>query len=184
MNIFVLDKNPEIAAKYHCDKHVLKMILESGQMLSTAHWMAWLDRLGKSLKDFRIMRDAQDYLYKNVPEHKQPPWKMTHVNHPCSIWSRDTFENYMWHSDLGLYLCREYTFRYKKIHKGFKVHMWLQANTPPGIKKTGLTPFKICMKDEYKISNDPFECYREYYIKDKVRFAKWKNNNQPEWWIY
>ena len=37
MNIFVLDKDPHIAAQMHCDRHVPKMIVESAQMLSTAH---------------------------------------------------------------------------------------------------------------------------------------------------
>ena len=39
MNIFVLDRNPVIAAQMQCDKHIVKMIVESGQMLSTVHRM-------------------------------------------------------------------------------------------------------------------------------------------------
>ena len=182
MNIFILDTSPDIAAQYHCDKHVCKMILESGQMLCTAHWLGWLSKLGKSRKDFRLVRDMQNFLYESVPIHSQPPWKITHANHPCSIWTRESLQNYNWHSDLGLYLCREYSFRYNKIHKAFKTHYWLQQNKPPGIRDIGQTSFEICMKEEYKISNDPVECYREYYLKDKVRFAKWKNGNIPLWW--
>ena len=182
MNIFILDESPEMAAQYHCDKHVCKMILESGQMLCTAHWMAWLDILKKSRRDFKLVRDMQNFLFENVPIQSQPPWKLTHVNHPCSVWTRNTMENYMWHSDLGLYLCREYTFRYTKVHKAFKTHMWLQQNTPPDIISKSLEPFEICMKEEYKISKSPVECYREYYLKDKVRFAKWKKGNIPNWW--
>lgn len=182
MNIFVLDSTPLKAAEYHCDKHVLKMIIESGQMLCTAHWLGWLDKLGQNMSDFKKVKDAQEFLYRNVPKRYQPRWKMTHANHPCSVWTRESIENYMWHADLGLYLCREYSIRYEKIHKGFEVHMWLQENMPPGIKDKGLTPFKICMKEEYKISQNPVECYREYYSKDKVRFAKWKKDNIPHWW--
>ena len=67
MNIFILDEDPKRAAEYHCDKHVCKMILESGQMLCTAHWIRWLNHLGKSRKDFRLVRDMQNYLYANIP---------------------------------------------------------------------------------------------------------------------
>ena len=96
MNIFILDENPDKAAKYHCDKHVCKMILESGQMLCTAHWLGWLDKLGKTRGDFRLVRDMQNYLHENVPRKNQPPWKITHANHPCSIWTRETTGNYKW----------------------------------------------------------------------------------------
>ena len=182
MNIFILDEKPDKAAAYHCDKHVCKMILEAGQMLCTAHWVFWLSKFEKARKDFRLVRDMQSYLYENVPLEKQPPWKLTHANHPCSIWTRESIGNYKWHSDLGLYLCREFTFRYGKVHKSFKTHYWLQQNKPPKISEKGMTPFEICMREDYKISSNPVECYREYYLKDKVRFAKWKKGNVPSWW--
>jgi hypothetical protein len=181
MNIFILDKDPVKSAKYHCDKHVCKMILESGQMLCTAHWMLWLEKLGKNRSDFKLVRDMQNYLYENVPKEDQPPWKLTHVNHPCSIWTRECYENYIWHLSLMKYLLIEFSDRYEKNHKSWAVHAWLDKKIPPGIN-TGRTPFKICMKEEYKISENPVECYREYYLKDKVRFAKWKKGNIPEWW--
>jgi hypothetical protein len=182
MNIFILDKNPNIAASYHCDKHVVKMILESGQMLCTAHWVLWLNHFGKTLKDFRIQKDAKEYLRDHIPKKQQPPWSMTHVNHPCSIWTRENLSNYKWHLNLMNSLLGEYTMRYDKIHKAEAVFTWLSQNLPPGIPELAQTPFPICMKDEYKISADPVECYREYYIKDKVRFARWKMNNEPAWW--
>ena len=183
MNIFVLDRDPEKAAEYHCDKHVCKMIIEAGQMLCTAHWMSWLWFLGKERSDFRLMRDVKLYLSENVPKNKQPPWSMTHVNHPCSIWTRLTQENYQWHLMLMNFLLAEYTTRYKKIHKAEKVFTWLSQNLPLSFPHQGLSPFAICMKDEYKISSDPVACYKEYYIKDKVRFAKWKTS-VPGWWPY
>lgn len=61
MNIFYLDKDPKLCAQYHCDKHVVKMILESAQLLCTA---------------------VNEAAGKEVA-----PYKSTHVNHPCSIWS-------------------------------------------------------------------------------------------------
>ena len=182
VNIFILDENPIKAAEYHCDKHVVKMILEAGQMLCTAHWFVWLKSFEKSRSDFRLMRDVKAFLYNHVPKDKQPPWSMTHVNHPCSVWTRETLENYNWHLRLMRALLNEYTTRYKKIHKAEAVYTWLKINRPPGLKHGSLTPFSICMKEEYKISEDPVVCYREYYIKDKVRFAKWKTS-EPSWWV-
>ena len=181
MNIFILDQDPSLAASYLCDKHVCKMILEAGQMLCTAHWIKWLELLGKSRSDFRLVRDMQNYLYANIPDEKQPPWKLTHMNHPCSVWTRESYENYAWHLDLMRNLLIEFSNRYEKSHKSWDVLSWLEVNTPPNIA-SGKTPFPVCMKEEYKVSSDPVECYREYYLKDKVRFAKWKKGNIPQWW--
>ena len=181
MNIFILDEDPQKAAEYHCDKHVCKMILEAGQMLCTAHWMSWLDHFNKQRKDFRLMRDAKAYLREYVPKEKQPPWSITHVNHPCSVWTRETEDNYMWHHKLMGFLLDEYTLRYHRTHKSEAVWSWLMLNRPLTFSNQGLQAFPICMKEDYKISHDPVDCYREYYIKDKVRFAKWKTQ-PPPWW--
>ena len=74
MNIFYLDEDPVLAAQMHCDKHVVKMILESAQLLSTAHLL--ID--GDELADERGL------------------YKATHKNHPSSKWVRDSSENYEW----------------------------------------------------------------------------------------
>ena len=182
MNIFILDEDPEVAASYHCDKHVCKMILESGQMLCSAHWIGWLEYLKKDLSEFKRQKDAKAFLIQEVPTVFQPPWSLTHANHPCSVWTRDSLENYIWHSNLGIALCKEYEKRYDRIHKSMRVHKWLKNNHPPIIESKGLRPFAICMKEQYRISDNPVDCYREYYLKDKVRFAKWKKGNIPEWW--
>jgi len=183
MNIFVLDRDPKTAARYHCDKHICKMILEAGQMLSTAHWVSWMEELGITRSDFKLVRDLKSYLSQNVPSDKKPPWSLTHINHPCSIWTRETISNYCWHARLMRSLLDEYSKRYdNKIHKSESVWKWLDKNIPPNIKNEPLTDHPICMPEEYKISKSPVECYREYYLKDKVRFAKWKNGNIPNWW--
>lgn len=101
MNIFVLDENPQVAAKMHNDKHVVKMILESAQLLCGVHHMT--DPLTT----------------------EQVPYKLSHKNHPCSIWARQCVENYIWLCDLGLSLCEEYTYRYGKRHKSQDVIEWL-----------------------------------------------------------
>lgn len=182
MNIFILDKNPRIAAEYHCDKHVVKMILESAQMLSTAHWVLLLNSKGKSITDFKKMRDMKDYLYQSTELKQQPPYKLTHPRHPCTIWTHQTKQNYNWHVELFEALCQEYTKRYNKTHKSQQYLDWFKNNLPPGIKDDVLQDFAICMKEDYKISKDPVICYKFYYIMDKSRFAKWRIGNIPVWY--
>jgi len=183
VNIFVLDKDPRRAAEYHCDKHAVKMILESAQMLCTAHWLGWA-RLLKAPPMKK--KDLQQWLYNNVPKDLQPPWKMTHVNHPCTQWTQYVWGNYFWHSRLGLALCDVYTERYGKVHKSHEVHRWLNRHIPPTFETTvetpvGMTPFAVCMPDECKIPDDPIASYRNYYIQKKARFAKWKYSTKPTW---
>ena len=100
MNIFVLDKNPHVAAMYACDKHVVKMILESAQMLCSVH-----------------------------PEGTAT-YKRGFYNHPCTKWVRASSENYDWLIEHARALCTEYTRRYGKVHKSEKVIDWCDANRP------------------------------------------------------
>lgn len=151
-------------------------------MLCTAHWVSWMEELGVSRSDFKLVRDLKKFLNENVPADKQPPWSLTHVNHPCSVWTRETVSNYFWHARLMKSLLEEYTHRYEKKHKSEAVWKWLNKNLPPKIFDAPLTDHPICMPEDYKISENPVECYREYYLKDKVRFAKWKKGNIPKWW--
>ena len=186
MNIFVLDKDPRRAAEAHCDKHICKMILESGQMLSTAHWFGW-QRMLKAPSGLK-QRDLMVWLRDNVREDLQPLWKMTHVGHPCTKWTQHVWGNYMWHSRLGLALCEEYTRRYGREHKSHEYHRWLNRHIPPTFESTvedpvGMTPFAVCMPDECKIPGDPVESYRNYYNLKKVRFARWRYTEKPTWFI-
>ena len=181
MNIFVLDRDPIVAGSYHCDKHVLKMIIETGQMLSTAHWILWLDKLEKTRKDFRLVRDMKEYLKDHVPKDCQPEWNLTHQNHPCSVWVRSSVANYFWALRLMRSLLDQYTKRYKKIHKSECNYKWLSKNIPPNIPNISLTDHPICMPDDCKISKNPIECYQEYYRIHKRYMAKWKTL-EPPWW--
>lgn len=144
MNIFYLDEDPKICAQYHCDKHIIKMIIETAQLLCNAH-----------------------HFFGN-----EAPYKKTHFNHPCSKWVRDNINNYRWLVELGLFLCEEYTKRYNKIHKTQKILEWLKENEPD-IKDEEFYPPPQTMPEEYK-KDDTINAYRTYYIKDKSRFAKWK----------
>lgn len=151
MNIFYLNENIELNAQQHCDRHVLKMVIEQNQLLSAAHWMSG----------------------------SEAPYKLTHKNHPCSIWTRASLSNYIWLCKSTLALCREYTFRYGKIHKCEEVAKW-HLNNLPSIKNIGLTERPLCMPDEFKLSSD-MESYRQYYRVGKAHIHAWKNREIPEW---
>ena len=154
MNIFVLDNDVSKAAAYHCDKHVVKMCLEYAQLLSTT---------------------ANHFL------NEQVGYKTTHINHPCSVWARQSSANVRWLAALLIKLGDQYTMRYLKVHKSVDVGVnaaWLAVKHMPDI---GLTPFAQAMPDEYK-NKDPVVAYRNYYIGAKKEFATWKNE-QPDWWI-
>lgn len=153
MNIFVLDTNPSKCAQYHCDKHVVKMILETAQLLCGVHWVL----------------------------NSSAPYKLSHRNHPCSIWTRECIENYVWLCDLGINLCKEYTYRYNKTHKSQQIIEWCITNLPRLRENGDLTPFALAMPDEYKV-NCPIESYKNYYRGAKTSFASWKKRNTPEWY--
>lgn len=145
MNIFVLDRNPIIAAQLHLDKHVVKMPLETAQMLSSING---------------------------------GPYKITHKNHPCTVWARQTKGNYNWLVQLGFALCNEYSFRYSKRHKCRDVIDRLQC-APDFIPDGDRTPFAQAMPDECK-REDAVEAYQEYYRVHKARIAKWTRRETPD----
>ena len=186
MNIFVLNENPILAARDQCDRHVVKMIIESGSMLCAAHWLGWQRMLKPDMSSFS-RKEYRTWLHDQVDPRLRPPWKMTHAAHPCTQWAQRSWGNYMWLSLHGMELCREYTRRYGRVHKSEEIHRWLNRVIPPTFEGTtdtpnGITPFAVAMPDVYKVPGDPVSSYRAYYLGDKSRFAKWKTGNQPSWW--
>lgn len=155
MNRFVLHVEPEQAARFHCDKHVVKMILEEGQMLSTVH---------------RLSGSTDDNLYR-----------ATHKHHPCTVWAGQSSENYRWGYRLLVALCDEYTFRYGKQHATSRL-LPLLATEPANLPQIGLTPFPQAMPDPYK-GSDPIEAYRRFYRAEKARFARWSKRETPAWFL-
>ena len=164
MNIFVTDPDPVISAQTLCDKHVVKMVLESAQMLSTA----W-----------------REYSSEYADEHEL--YKTAHLNHPCSIWVRLARENYRWLYKHFVALCEEYTHRYEKSHASARLKgplMWASFN-PRSVLAKIEEPygFVLAMPDEYK-SDDVFDSYQKYLINEKQHFAKWEKDpsRKPTWW--
>ena len=150
MNIFFLDWDVKKCAEYHCDKHVVKMILETAQLLCGVHWV-----LGK-----------------------EAPYKLSHKNHPCSIWARSSIENYLWLCELGLELCQEYYSRYNKIHKSKQIIEWCVINKPQ-LPDIPFTEPPQAMPDHCKIDNNSILSYRNYYMMEKRSFSTWKNREIP-----
>lgn len=176
MNRFILDTDPQIAAKYHCDKHVVKMIVEECQMLSSAHRILdGIETIGQS----KSGRKAKRWTIND--ERNDKVYQATHINHPCTQWSMQTNNNYNWSVCLLEALLKEYTHRYGKSHKCGELFDIL-SKPPRNIPVGPLTQFPQAMPNECKHDN-PVYGYRNYYINHKARFAKWTNRSVPEWFI-
>lgn len=182
MNIFVLDSNPKLAAQYHCNKHCVKMILESAQMLCSAHWLSLLKEGGKSLSDFKRVSLAKQWCIDNYPATRIPKYSFTHVRHPCTTWTSAKTENYNWHIHLCGELLEEYTRRYKRRHKSHDVYDWLVINVPQNMATGPMDDHPQCMPAECRVPGDPVQAYRNYYDKYKRKFAKWEPHAiTPNW---
>lgn len=153
MNIFILDENPQLAARLHCDQHT-KMILESAQMLCTIAHKHGIDA----------------------------PYKPTHQNHPCTLWVARSRGNYQWLIEMCTHLNREWQERYNhtRNHKSFDVIRNLAPLN--GIPDMGLTPFVECMPDRFKRST-PVESYRNFYIYDKPFATWRSPASKPDWYV-
>jgi hypothetical protein len=164
MNIFILSEDAEECAKMMCNKHVVKMPTESLQMLSTI-----ADHLG----------------YENVP------FKPVMLNHPCTIWARESKQNFSFLLTHTAALCAEYTVRYGKKHKVQKLlllHNDLWANVLNDLPDIGLTPFAIAISEDMSCrKTEGFDDmsivgkYRQYYLDDKWHIGDWKTS-PPSWW--
>lgn len=171
MNIFVLDNDAATSARMMCDKHVVKMILESCQLLSTAHHV---------LDGEELIVNSGKRRYKSYICTKKNICKATMVNHPCTIWVRENRANYMWLWRHAYALCKEYTRRYGKVHAMESMLMHELYDAPSNIVKGKITPFAQAMPEQYKDKN-AVVAYRKYYIGEKTRFAKWSYTEEPEW---
>ncbi|MEK9628962.1 MAG: hypothetical protein VW455_08060 [Nitrospinota bacterium] len=151
MNIFILDADIEKCAQFHCDKHVVKMVLESAQLLSTVVRKSGIKK----------------------------GYKMTHPNHPNALWAGESLSNWKWLRSLAQALNKEYRYRFdKKInHKSYDLIVSLPL---PRIKDKGLTPFAQVMPEKYQHKN-PVTAYRKYYRNEKKKIFKWTKRPRPRW---
>lgn len=145
MNIFYIHEKPEKAVKMMHNKHICKMILESAQMLSTAH------------------REIDQDLCE------LPVYKSAYKNHPSTVWARQSRKNYDWLYKHFMALCKEYTLRYNRVHlteQKLGVHL---SNYPMLLPEGKFTQPPCAMPDIYKLSDDHIFNYRKYYLTEKIK---------------
>jgi hypothetical protein len=162
MNIFFLDRDPIIAAKYACGSHVCKMVLESVQILSTAHWIA-----DCSVAEALYSRSAI--------------YAPTHPSHPSVLWAARSLSNWRWLRRHCFALSDERLWRFPNYnrHKSTAV----AHNMPePGIADPGLTEFAIGFKSGFEYPSDTVMAYRLYYRQEKSHLAIWTRRGAPAWW--
>ena len=165
MNIFVTDPDPVKSAQSLPDKHIVKMPLESCQMLAIVASKKWGHGFGELPKI-----DGTSYKTE----------KGAFRGHPCTIWAQ---ENYRWLIEHGLALCAEYTHRYGKVHSCQHTLEHAKMIFPPSNGE--VTPFARAMPDEFKYdtSIDTITAYKNYigskpwvasnYLRDPSRKPNW-----------
>ena len=173
MNIFVLDRNPKIAASMMCDKHVVKMILESAQMLSAV--LDWQ-------YDYINCAKGEPGDGGVIKQFGLPGYPKAHAKHPCTLWARKSKRNAMWLVEHMRALCFEYTARYGKFHKQDGLPMVYEAQLQYCVfEEKDQTEFVQAITNTDLHRDDPVEAYIEYYIQEKAHFAKWRSGLVPEW---
>lgn len=152
MNIFFTSDSPVHCAEYLDDKRVVKMCLETAQMLCTA-----INESGN-----------------------KAPYKSTHKNHPSCKWVRESQANFEWTRKHFVALCWEYKKRYGKIHKSFKVIID-EINSFKDLPDIGLTPIPNCAANKekglcYKDIPDTILAYK-MYLNDR-----WDTDTRTPTW--
>jgi hypothetical protein len=158
MNIFALSESPVESAIWQHDKHVVKMVLETAQMLSTAVWLTdeWCSK----------WKNPIDTLYKPA-----------YMNHPCTKWARETLGNFQWLCLHGRALAQEYKHRFKADHKSYTAIIKPLLYSCAYDRFNGsreMTPFAVAMPPKYKVPGDSVQSYRNYYVAEKLA-------NSPKW---
>ncbi|MSP28145.1 MAG: hypothetical protein EXR80_06930 [Methylococcales bacterium] len=175
MNIFYLNASPTLCAQQHVNKHVVKMIVEYAQLLSTTHRLldgmetVGVSAAGRSVKRWQLPDERDELLYH-----------ATHGQHPSALWTRHSGENYQWLYQLFIAVLAEYTFRYEKVHATARLIKPLQL-PPNHIVYQGFSEPTPAMPDDYKVAGDVVQSYRNYYRGSKSHFFAWQNRPVPDW---
>lgn len=175
INIFYISTSPQQAAEWMVDRHVVKMILETAQLLSTAHRV--LDgeeilgksKTGRSVKRY-ILHDERDTIM----------YQATHINHPSAIWTRTAVENYLWLVEHFYALLDEYKYRYQKTHKCTDLAYHLQS-PPQNLREFDQTEMPCAMDVKYIIAKDPVVNYQNYYRHGKFHLHSYTRRQAPPW---
>ena len=162
MNIFYLDEDPSVAAQSLGDKHVVKMLLESVQLLSGVYYIEGSTKLPP----------------KTI---KGEPYKKTHFNHPCAIWARSDMQHWIWLLGHAANLYNEYKHRWPdRDHACVGAISYMTGNPPTWLYNTGFSEPPKCMPEEFK-GLDTILSYRQYYSEAKKHLHKWTRRTPPSW---
>ena len=184
MNIFTTNECPVISAQEMCDKHVVKMIVEYAQLMSTAHRVLdGKEYEGRTLLNRRIKR----WLHPNK-NMEELLYKASHIKHPSGIWCRTNTANYQWLYRHFCAACEEYTHRYGKVHLTELKLAKVFKNTPKNIPNGKQTEFAVAIAADQTCrqvpgfnSLKPVDKYKQYIINDKP-FAVWTSRQPPKWY--
>ena len=182
MNIFYLSNSPQECAKFHVDRHVTKMVLEYAQLLSTAH------RILDGTQSVGLSKTGRKQVRYVLPDERESIlYSATHINHPSAIWCRQSSANYMWLAELLEECCKEYSYRYGKVHKVERdgLMQTLKNNFPKNISDKPFTEPTPAMPDECKVPGDSIKSYQNYYLMNKGHLWSWKgkinSRTMPVW---
>jgi hypothetical protein len=182
MNIFYLDTDPKRCAQMHNDKHTIKMILEYAQLLSTAH------RVLDGTQSTRLSKTGRKQTTFVLPDDREPIlYSATHINHPSAIWVRQSKSNYDYLYWLFYWLCREYTYRYGKLHATDSKMSEHLVQSPQNIGHGEFTEPTPAMPDDVKVAGNSLASYRNYYREYKQHLLSWKgriNSRPTPQWIF
>lgn len=178
MNIFFLDKDPVLCAQYHVDKHVVKMIVEYAQILSTVkRKIDGRKVVAKSEANRSVTRWVLDGSDEEIF------YKSTHQNHPSTIWAGQSKANYLWLQSLLVAVSEEFEYRRQKEHQTKTSGLIEVLATPPYGLMNCTKPFTDptpAMEDIY-LSRNSMESYRKYYREKKIHLHQWSGRSKPEW---
>ena len=161
MNIFGIDTDTTSCATYHTDRHIVKMPLETAQMVSFVYYH-------KDLWDGEVPNLLMNF-------------SAGHDKHPCSLWLRENLVNFLWTCEFGIKLIEEYRFRYdSQKHERCKMIFEWSLDNLPNLPVGEFTPFAKAMPEEYKVDCS-IESYRNYYKLGKSELHQWTKRNKPEW---
>jgi len=177
MNIFYLSEDPVEAAQMMVDRHVVKMILETAQILSTTHRI--LD--GKEVIGINSKSGRKQTTWELPDDRNNLFYNSTHMNHPSTVWARQNVENYDWLYRHFVAIGREYSYRYGKQHLSITKLRDTLSSAPNNMRLGQMTKIPSCMDEKYIISDDPVLNYRNYYKYGKAHLHNWKNRMPPKW---
>ena len=164
MNRFLINYSPELCARDLCDKHVVKMPLEEAQMLCTT-------------------------VRLHAPEYAEEAglYRAVHQKHPCTIWAGQSRANYLYSLDMFREMCREYTYRYGKVHASWRLYDAL-VDAAQYVPDGGITPHPECFSEHTDLKSGrpwPIQSYRQFYMTKQKRFKMvWTKRDVPDWFEY